>query len=152
MVDFDEKFMAEAIRQAKKAGAMDEVPVGAVIVRDGVIIARGYNRRETDRMPTSHAEIIAIEKAAKKLGGWRLLGCTLYVTMEPCVMCAGAVINSRIERVVYGAPDLRFGGMGSIYSIHEGRLNHTPEVIPGVLKEECAGLLSAYFKDKRRKK
>lgn len=147
----DEMFMRVAIDQAKIAASIDEVPIGAVIVRNGEIIAKSYNTRESDKNPTAHAEMKAIETAASYLGGWRLLECTLYVTVEPCVMCAGAVINARIPRVVYGASDFRFGGMGSLYSIHEGKLNHTPEVVKGILERECAELMSDYFRKKRGK-
>ena len=141
--------MEAALEQARLALEDDEVPVGAVIVKDGEIIAAGRNRRETENIPTAHAEIEAINAAAEKTGHWRLLGCTLYVTMEPCAMCAGAVINARIPRVVYGARDIRFGAMGSIYTLQEGRLNHTPEVTGGVLAEECTGLLREFFKARR---
>ena len=141
--------MAEAIAQAKKAVKKDEVPVGAVIVRDGRIIARAYNRRETRRNPLAHAEILAIKQAARRLGGWRLSGCTLYVTLEPCPMCAGAIINARIDEVVFGAYDPKAGAFGSLYNLAEGRLNHTPRVIGGVLAEEASGLLKSYFQGKR---
>ena len=145
----DEYFMARAIAQAKKALAYDEVPVGAVVVREGKIIARAHNLRETKKMPTAHAELLAMEKAAKKLGGWRLIGCTLYVTLEPCPMCAGTAVNARIPRIVFGAYDQKAGAMGSVYTLQEGKLNHTPEVLGGILAQECAKLLSGYFKQKR---
>ena len=145
----DEYFMARAIAQAKKALAYDEVPVGAVVVREGKIIARAHNLRETKKMPTAHAELLAMEKAAKKLGGWRLIGCTLYVTLEPCPMCAGTAVNARIPRIVFGAYDQKAGAMGSVYTLQEGKLNHTPEVLGGILAQECAELLSGYFKQKR---
>ena len=145
----DEYFMAHAIAQAKKALAYDEVPVGAVVVREGKIIARAHNLRETKKMPTAHAELLAMEKAAKKLGGWRLIGCTLYVTLEPCPMCAGTAVNARIPRIVFGAYDQKAGAMGSVYTLQEGKLNHTPEVLGGILAQECAELLSGYFKQKR---
>ena len=141
--------MAEAIAQAKKAVKKDEVPVGAVIVRDGRIIARAYNRRETRKNPLAHAEILAIAQAARRLGGWRLSGCTLYVTLEPCPMCTGAIINARIDEVVFGAYDPKAGAFGSLYNLAEGRLNHTPRVIGGVLAEEASGLLKSYFQGKR---
>ncbi len=147
----DEEYMREAMRLAEVAESLDEVPVGAVIVKDGQIIARGYNTREGSKCATHHAEILAIEEACRTLGGWRLPGCTLYVTMEPCAMCAGAVINSRIERVVYGAPDLRFGAMGSLFDISALPLNHKVEVTGGVLREENVDVLRAYFKRKRVK-
>ena len=146
----DEQFMREAIELARAAEKIDEVPVGAVIVRDGNIIASAYNTRETSKCATHHAEILAIERACAALGGWRLPGVTLYVTMEPCAMCAGAIINSRIERVVYGAKDFRFGALGSALDLNEAGLNHKPEVVGGVLGEECADILSSYFKRKRK--
>lgn len=149
--NFDEIFMEEAIKLALIAAGRDEVPVGAVAVRDGKIIASAYNTREESKCATHHAEILAIERACKALGGWRLPGVTLYVTMEPCVMCAGAIINSRIERVVYGAKDHRFGAFGSALDINEAGLNHRPEIVGGVLGERCAEILSSYFKNKRKK-
>lgn len=148
----DEKFMREAIRLAEMARAEDEVPVGAVCVRDGKIISFASNKRESSKCATHHAEVLAIESACRALGGWRLPGVTLYVTMEPCVMCAGAIINSRIPRVVYGAKDHRFGAFGSALDLVKIPLNHTPEVVGGVLGEECAGILSDYFKGKRKAK
>lgn len=148
----DEYFMKRAIMQAEAALRKDEVPVGAVIVRDGKIIARAHNTRETSKNPTAHAELLAITRAAKKLGGWRLLGCTLYVTLEPCAMCAGAIVNSRVERVVFGAYDPKAGGMGSVYNITEGRLNHTPAVQGGVMQQECSSILKSYFALKREKR
>ena len=147
----DEIFMEEAISLALIAAEKDEVPVGAVAVRDGKIIARAYNTREESKCATHHAEILAIEEACRTLGGWRLPGVTIYVTMEPCVMCAGAIINSRIERVVYGARDHRFGAFGSALNVCEAGLNHRPEVLGGVLGERCADILSTYFKNKRKK-
>lgn len=146
----DEQFMREAIKLARAAEEIDEVPVGAAIVRDGKIIASAFNTRETSKCATHHAEILAIERACAALGGWRLPGVTLYVTMEPCAMCAGAIINSRIERVVYGAKDFRFGAFGSALDLNEAGLNHKPEVVGGVLGEECADILSSYFKRKRK--
>lgn len=150
-VPLHERMMKKALLLAGKAAGMDEVPVGAVIVRDGRIIARAYNQRETKKSPTAHAELLAIEKAAKKLGGWRLPGCTLYVTLEPCPMCAGAIVNARIPTVVFGAPDPKAGALGSVYDLAQGKLNHTPEVISGVLQKECGAILSDYFKEKRNK-
>lgn len=147
----DEYFMREAIALAKEAESIDEVPVGAVVVRNGEIIARAYNTRETSKCATHHAEVLAIEEACRTLGGWRLPGVTLYVTMEPCVMCAGAIVNARVPRVVYGAPDIRFGAFGSALDLTRVPLNHTPEVVGGVLGEECASILSEYFKNKRKR-
>lgn len=145
----DEFYMREAIRLAREAEKMDEVPVGAVIVRDGEIIAEAHNLRETSKCATHHAELLAIEEACRKLGGWRLIGATLYVTMEPCAMCAGAIINARIPRVVYGTSDIRFGAFGSALDLAKVPLNHTPEVTGGVLEDETRTLLSEYFKKKR---
>jgi len=142
-------YMRRAIELAKEAAERDEVPVGAVAVRDGKIIAEASNDREASKCATHHAELLCIEKSCKALGGWRLPGVTLYVTMEPCCMCAGAIINARIPRVVFGAPDLRFGAFGSLVDLSEVGLNHKPEILGGVLKEECAGILSDYFKAKR---
>ena len=146
------EFMKKAIDLAKRARLKDEVPVGAVIVKDGKIIARAYNQMEKTQDATAHAEILVIKKACKKLNSWRLDGCELYVTVEPCAMCAGAIVNARIERVVYGAPDLRFGALGSLLNLAELPLNHTPKVCRGVLAEQCRDMLSSYFKRKRIKK
>ena len=145
-------FMNEAIRLAKKAAELGEVPIGAVIVKDGEIISEGYNLRETEKLSTAHAEISAIDAACKKLGGWRLFGCTLYVTLEPCPMCAGAIVNSRIDRVVYGASDIRFGACGSLFNINSYPLNHAFEITKGVCEEECRTLLSDFFSELRKKK
>jgi tRNA(adenine34) deaminase len=145
----DEYFMREAMRLAREAAERDEVPVGAIAVRDGRILSCASNTREESRCATHHAEILAIEAACRALGGWRLPGVTLYVTMEPCCMCAGAIINARIPRVVYGAPDLRFGAFGSLVNLAEVPLNHKPEVVGGVLGEECAAILTEYFRAKR---
>lgn len=143
--------MRAAIELAKKAAELGEVPIGAVVVKDGEIIAEGYNLRESAKLSTAHAEIYAIEAACKKLGGWRLFGCTLYVTLEPCAMCAGAIVNSRIDRVVYGADDIRFGACGSLFNINSYPLNHAFEVERGVLGDECRELLSDFFADLRKK-
>ena len=150
-IERDEYFMRRAIELAKKAESLDEVPVGAVAVRDGVVIAEAYNTREQDKCATHHAEVVAIERACAVLGGWRLPGVTLYVTMEPCAMCAGAIINARVPRVVYGARDLRFGAFGSLINLADVPLNHKPEVVGGVLGEECAARLTQYFRAKRGK-
>ncbi len=145
-----EKYMREALRLAKRAARRDEVPVGALVVNNGKIIAKGYNLRETKHSPLAHAEIIAIHKAARRLGGWRLSGCTLYVTLEPCPMCAGAIVNARVDEVVFGAYDPKAGALGSVYNLAEGKLNHTPRVTDGVLEAECGALLRRYFADKRK--
>ena len=147
----DEFYMREAIKLAALAREADEVPVGALIVRDGEIISSAYNTRESSKCATHHAEILAIEGACRALGGWRLPGVTLYVTMEPCAMCAGAIINARIPRVVYGTKDIRFGAFGSALDLVKIPLNHTPTVIGGMLEEETREMLSDYFKEKRRK-
>ena len=147
----DEFYMQEAINLAKLAEAEDEVPVGALIVRGEEIIARAYNTREGSKCATHHAEILAIEEACRVLGGWRLPGATLYVTMEPCVMCAGAIINSRIERVVFGTHDVRFGAFGSLLDLAKVPLNHTPEIVGGVMEDETREILTQYFKRKRIK-
>ena len=145
--------MREAIKQAKKAAAIGEAPIGAVIVRDGVIIARGYNKRETKKNALLHAEIIAIDKACKKLGGWRLPRCEMYVTLEPCPMCSGAIINSRIEKVYFGAYDKKAGCCGSAADLFaEGMFNHRPEITGGVMENECSSLLTEFFKALRAKK
>lgn len=149
--DDDIRFMRRAMELALLAEEIDEVPVGAVAVRDGEIIAEAYNTREHTKCATHHAEVLAIERACAALGGWRLPGVTLYVTMEPCAMCAGAIINARIERVVYGASDLRFGAFGSLIDLAKLPLNHTPAVVGGVLGDENREILSSYFKKKRLK-
>ena len=143
--------MRECIALAQKAARKNEVPVGALVVRGGEVIARAHNLRETLQSPSAHAEMLAIEQAAEKIGSWRLTECTLYVTLEPCPMCAGAIINARVPRVVYGAADPKAGAMGTLYSLHEGRLNHTPDVLGGVLAEACGSVLSGYFREKRRR-
>ena len=136
-------FMKKALEQAKRAANIGEVPVGAVIVKDGRIIARGYNRRESLQMATAHAEHIAIDKACKKLGSWRLTGCTLYVTLEPCVMCAGAIVQARIDRVIFGAYDRQAGGCGSLYRLTEDpAFYHFVPADGGLLEEECAALIA----------
>lgn len=144
-----ERQIQKALDMARKAARRDEVPVGAVIVRRGKVISRAYNLRESRKDPLAHAEILAIKKASKKLGGWRLEGCTLYVTLEPCPMCAGAIVNSRIDEVVFGAYDPKAGALGSVYDLAEGRLNHTPKVTGGILKDECSKILKEYFAGKR---
>ena len=144
-------FMNEAIAEAELAAAADEVPVGAVVVRDGKIIARAHNTRESDKNALRHAETAAIDAACRALGGWRLPGCTLYVTMEPCPMCAGAILNARIGRVVYGAADLRAGAMGTVLNVNDVAYFQRAEVVGGVLGDECREMLSAYFRGKREK-
>ena len=147
----DIAYIRECMELAAEAEAIDEVPVGAMIVRDGVVLARAHNTRETSKCATHHAEILAIEEACRVLGGWRLPGVTLYVSMEPCAMCAGAIINARIPRVVYGAKDYRFGAFGSLVDLSKIPFNHIPEIVGGVLQDECSAQLSAYFKKKRGK-
>ena len=151
----DEKYMKQAIKQAKKAYAIDEVPIGCVIVNDadGKIIARGYNRRNTDKNTLSHAELNAIRKASKKLGDWRLEGCTMYVTLEPCQMCAGAIVQARIPKVVIGAMNPKAGCAGSVLNILQiDKFNHQVEIERGILEEECSQMLSDFFKELRRRK
>lgn len=146
----DEKFMLLAIKEAMKAKDIDEVPIGAVIVVNDKVIARGYNTREKSNDSTNHAEIIAIKKACKKLNNWRLIDATLYVTIEPCPMCAGAILQSRIKKVVYGAKDIKGGALGSSFNLFEQKnLNHHPTIIGGVLEEECSKIIKDYFKNKR---
>ena len=149
----DERFMKEAIKQAKQAYALKEVPIGCVIVYEDKIIARGYNRRNTDKNTLSHAEILAIKKASKKLGDWRLEDCTLYVTLEPCQMCAGAIVQARVSRVVIGSMNPKAGCAGSILNLLEmDEFNHQVDVTRGVLNEECSNMLSAFFKELRAEK
>ena len=147
----DEFYMRRAIELARMAEEIDEVPVGALIVRDGEIISEAYNTRENTKCATHHAELLAIEEACRVLGGWRLPGVTLYVTMEPCAMCGGAIINARIPRVVYGTRDIRFGAFGSAFDLAKIPLNHTPEVLGGVLEDETRDILTQYFRRKRSK-
>ena len=145
--------MLEALEEAKKAAAMGEVPVGAVIVHGGKIIGRGHNETESRRDPTAHAEMIAIRQAAAALGGWRLPDCTMFVTVEPCSMCAGAIVWSRIEKLYIGTPDPKAGACGSVFNIPQNpRLNHFTEIETGLMQEECAGLMKDFFKQLRRKK
>lgn len=149
----NEKWMKEAIKQAKKAAKKDEVPIGCVIVKDDQIIAWAYNKREMKQCSTAHAEILAIEKACKKLGSWRLEDCDLYVTLEPCPMCSGAIIQSRIRNVIFGAYDPKGGCMGSNMNINDVRgFNHYPDIEGGILQDECSRLLKEFFKAKRKKK
>ena len=149
----DEKYMKEAIRQAKKALALDEVPIGCVIVYEDKIIARGYNRRNTDKNTLSHAELNAIRKASKKMGDWRLEGCTMYITLEPCQMCAGAIVQARVSRVVVGSMNPKAGCAGSVLNILQmEQFNHQVELTKDVLKEECSSMLSDFFRELRDKK
>lgn len=148
----DIAFMEEAIALAKQAAQLGEVPIGCVITRDGEIVGRGYNRRETGKTALGHAELMAIEDACRTLGGWRLWQCRLYVTLEPCPMCAGAIINARIPVVVYGAKDPKAGSVGSITDLFSMPYNHHPQVISGVLEDTCAGLLQDFFRRLRRRK
>jgi tRNA(adenine34) deaminase len=141
----DEHFMGLAIEQAKIAAALGEVPVGAVAVKDGAVIATGHNRRETGKNALYHAELAAIDEACRKLGGWRLFACDLYVTLEPCPMCAGAIINARINRVVFGARDPKAGCFGSVADFNALAFNHRPEITAGIRAEECAALLREFF-------
>ena len=149
----DEKYMKEAIRQAKKAYALMEVPIGCVIVYEGKIIARGYNRRNTDKNTLSHAEMNAIRKASRKLGDWRLEGCTMYITLEPCQMCAGTIVQARVSRVVIGSMNPKAGCAGSVLNLLEmEQFNHQVEVTRGVLEQECSEMLSGFFRELRELK
>ena len=149
----DEKFMKEAIKQAKKAEAIGDVPIGCVIVHDGKIIARGYNKRNKDKTVLAHAELLAMKKACKKLGDWRLEDCTMYITLEPCQMCAGAIVQARIDKVVIGSMNPKAGCAGSVLNLLEmDGFNHKVEVERGVLEEECSTMLSGFFKELRMEK
>lgn len=151
MENKDIKFMKEALALANEAAKLGEIPVGAVVVNSkGEIVSSAYNLRETDKKATAHAEILAIDQACKKMGGWRLNGCTLYVTLEPCPMCAGALVNSRIERVVFGAYDLQAGCCGSVVNFNAYPFNHSFEIAGGVLEKECREVLTDFFKIKRK--
>lgn len=151
-MDNDIKYMRAAISQAKKAYSLGEVPIGCVIVHNDTIIGRGYNRRNTDKSTLSHAEITAIKKASKKLGDWRLEGCTLYVTLEPCQMCSGAIVQARIDRVVMGAMNPKAGCGGSILNILQNdAFNHQVDVAKGILEEECSAMLKSFFKSLRER-
>lgn len=147
MVDY---FMKKAILEAEKAYDMDEVPVGAVVVKDGKIIGRGFNQKELAKDATKHAEMMAINEACKTLNAWRLTGCTMYVTLEPCAMCAGALVNSRMDNLIIGARDPKTGACGSVFNIvNEEKLNHTINVEFGVMEEECSTMLKDFFKKLR---
>ncbi|MEE0845988.1 MAG: nucleoside deaminase [Eggerthellaceae bacterium] len=160
----DEEYMRMALDEARRAAEMDEVPIGAVVVYEPIdpatrrplaepqVIARACNLRETTRDPAGHAEFLAMKEAARQLDAWRLTGCTVYVTLEPCIMCAGLMHQARISRCVYGARDKKAGALGTLYSIHsDERLNHAFEAVPGVLEDECAALLKGFFKSKRKR-
>lgn len=144
-------FMGLAIEEAKRSLELTEVPVGAVVVCEGEVVAAAYNTRETQKNAINHAEVLAISAACKKLGGWRLHKCELYVTLEPCPMCAGAIVNSRIKKVVYGAKDTKAGAFGSVLDLNAYPLNHKPEIVSGVREEECAAMLSDFFRALREK-
>jgi tRNA(adenine34) deaminase len=148
-----EKFMSEALKEAKKAYKKDETPVGAVIVHDGVIISRGYNLKEQKNDATLHAEMIALKKAYKKQGTWRLNDCDMYVTLEPCPMCAGALIHSRIRRLYIGTPDPKAGAVGSVINVLDvDKFNHKVEVVCGILEEDCSSILKDFFRELRARK
>ena len=148
----DQEYMGLALQEAEKAARLGEVPIGAVIVRDGEVIARAHNLRETEKNALGHAELLAIDRACKALGGWRLTRCTLYVTLEPCTMCAGAIVNARLPRVVFGARDPRAGACGSVCSLCDMPLGHRPALTQGVREEECRAILSQFFQQLRKKK
>lgn len=151
MMKKDEKYMRLALKEAQKAALIDEVPVGAVIVLDGKVIARGFNKREVNNDPLGHAEIIAIRKASKKLKTWRMTECEIYVTVEPCAMCAGAIMWSRFKRIIYGTNDLKGGATGATFNLFDQKIvNHVPEITGGVLKEECKTIIQDFFRKKRQ--
>lgn len=148
-----EKYMREALKQAKKAEKIDEVPIGCVIVYEDKIIARGYNRRNTDKNTLSHAELIAIRKASKKLGDWRLEGCEMYVTLEPCQMCSGAIVQSRIDKVYIGCMNSKAGCAGSVLNLLQvDKFNHQVEIEKGILEDECSAIISEFFRNLRESK
>lgn len=149
----DIKFMQIAIKEAKKGTRYDEVPIGAVIVKDGKVIAKAHNKKEEKKCANYHAEIVAIEKACKKVGDWRLIGCDIYVTLEPCAMCTGALINARVDNIYFGAYDEKAGCCGSLYNLMEdGKFNHSSNVQGGILEKECGQMLTEYFRAKRGKR
>ena len=146
-----EQYMLEALKEAELAALEDEVPIGCVIVKNNQIVARSHNQRDKSHNPLGHAEVLAIKKASEIVNDWQLVDCELYVTVEPCIMCAGAIIQSRIPKVVYGAPDLKGGAFGSSINVLEAKdINHRPEVIKGVLEAECSQIIKNYFKSKRQ--
>lgn len=147
-----ETTMRQALREARRAGREQEIPVGAVVVKDGRVLARAHNQSVRRRDPTAHAEILALRRAGRKLGNYRLSGCTLYVTIEPCAMCAGAIVQARLRRVVFGATDPKAGASGSVLAVlNHPKLNHRAEIRSGVLAEECAALLREFFRERRKK-
>ena len=149
MEDF-ERYMLEALKEASLAALEDEVPIGCVIVKDGEIIAKAHNQRDKTNNPLGHAEVLAIKKASEILKDWQLVNCELYVTIEPCLMCAGAIIQSRIKRVIYGAPDLKGGAFGSSINVLDAsNINHRPEIVKAILESECSQIIKSYFKSKR---
>ena len=149
MEDF-ERYMLETLKEASLAALEDEVPIGCVIVKDGEIIAKAHNQRDKTNNPLGHAEVLAIKKASEILKDWQLVNCELYVTIEPCLMCAGAIIQSRIKRVIYGAPDLKGGAFGSSINVLDAsNINHRPEIVKGILESECSQIIKDYFKSKR---
>lgn len=150
-IERDRYFMSLALEEAKKCALLDEVPVGAVVVRDNKVIAASGNGRETEKDATFHAECEAIRAASRSLGGWRLVGCELFVTLEPCIMCAGAIINARVPSVIIGAHDPKAGAFGSLCDINALAVNHHPELVFGVMEEECAAILRQFFKEKRER-
>ena len=141
-----ETYMTQALELARQAGALGEIPVGAVVVKDGAVIGRGFNRRETDHDATAHAEVLAIREACRTLGGWRLDGCALFVTLEPCPMCAGAILNARIPRVYYGARDREMGACGGVLNLFMEDFPHPPALVGGVLAEDCRRVLTDFFR------
>lgn len=150
--ELDEIFMRLALQEAERAAEAGEIPIGAVVVKEGGIVGTGFNRRETRHDPTAHAEVLAIQRAAKALGRWRLTGCTLYATIEPCPMCAGAAVLARVDRLVYGAADPKGGAVGSLYDIaRDPRLNHRIDVVSGVLETDCANIMRSFFRSLREK-
>ncbi|WP_152608285.1 tRNA adenosine(34) deaminase TadA [Halalkalibacter okhensis] len=152
-MSIDEKWMKVALEEARKAEAIGEVPIGAVLVRDGELIAAAHNRRETDQQALAHAELAVIKEACRNLDSWRLLDCTLYVTLEPCPMCAGAIVQSRIKKVVFGAPDPKAGCAGTLMNLlDEPRFNHQTEVVSGCLENECSTILTVFFRALRQRK
>ena len=149
----DNYWMDKALAQAARAEARREVPIGAILVKDGIVIARGFNQREGKHDPCAHAELLAIRQAARRLKSWRLTGMTLYVTLEPCPMCMGAILLARIDRLVFGCFDPKAGAAGSLYDLtNDRRFNHTVVVTPGVREEECSGILSSFFRELRQQK